>query len=88
MKIPRQPKFDSGEAGGDHLATFLKGTLPLKGANSSQTSVMFQKGISPTDHLEKLSREAQQLASEKDKNKIDDSTIVGLIKRKVLVQAK
>lgn len=49
---------------------------------------MVQNDISPKDNLEKQVREAQQLASEKDKNKIDDSTIVGLIKRKVLVQAK
>ena len=41
---------------------------------------MVQRDISPNDNLEKLVRKDQQLASEK-KKKIENSPIVGLIKR-------
>lgn len=39
----------------------------LSGTRHSQTSVTVQRDISPIDHLEKLARQAQQLASGKGK---------------------
>lgn len=55
---------------------------------------MDQRGISPNDNFEKLAREGQQLASgsktitkTKKQHKIENPTIVDLIKDKALVGA-
>ena len=82
MKIPRHSKFGSLEAKGNHLADVSAKNADLKGTDSSQNSAMVQRDISPNDNLEKLTREAQQLASEKKKTKIGNSTTFGLIQRK------
>lgn len=88
IKIPGHSKLDSLETKGNHLADTNARNDILQGSNSSHASFMVQNDISPNDNLEKQVKEAQQLASEKDKNKTDDPIIIGLIKRKVLVQAK
>ena len=58
-------KLDSLEAKGSRLAHISTTNASLKGTNSSHTSVMVQRDILPNNNLEKLTREAQQLASEK-----------------------
>ena len=60
-------KLDSLEAKGNHLADISASNAALKATNSSQTSVMVQRDIFPNDNSEKLATEAQQLASEKEK---------------------
>ena len=54
---------------------------------SWQTSITAQGGHSPVSDLEKLAREAQQSALEKE-HKIGDLTIAGLIKERALVQTE
>ena len=49
------------------LLTFPQRIMPLKRSTGPQTSVMVQRDISPNDILEKLAKEAQELASEKEK---------------------
>ena len=51
----------------------------FKETNSSKISVLVQRDMSPNGNLERLHTEAQKLSSVK-KNKIGNSTIVGLIK--------
>ena len=67
IKILGRSKLDSLEAKGNHLADISTRNAALKGNNSSQTSFLVQRDISPNDNLEKLAREAQQLALEKEK---------------------
>ena len=62
FKILGHPKLDSPKAKGNHLADTFAWNAVLKRINSSQTSVMVQRGISLNDSLEKLTSEAQQLA--------------------------
>ena len=69
-KILGCSKLDSLEAKGNHLTDIPEKTLALKGTNSSQTSVIVQRNISPNNNLEKLAREAQQLALEKEKTRL------------------
>lgn len=67
IKIPGHSKLDFLEAKGNHLADTPAKNAALKGANSSQTSVVVQKDTSPNDSLEKLVRKGQQSAPEKEK---------------------
>ena len=60
-------ELDSLETKGNHLADISSRNDGLKGTNNSQTSVMVQRDFFPSNNLEKLAREAQQLASEKEK---------------------
>ena len=59
IKISGHSKLDSLEAKGNYLADISARNVALKGTNSSQSSVMVQRDISPNDNLEKLAREAQ-----------------------------
>ena len=65
-KIPGHSKLDSWKL--YHLAGISTRNAALKGTKSNQTSVMVQRDIFPNDKLEKLAREAQQLAPEKKKH--------------------
>ena len=66
IKIPGHSKLEFLEAKGNHLTDISARHAVLKGTNSSQTSVMIKRDISTNDNLEKLAREAQKLASEKE----------------------
>ena len=77
--ISRHSKLDSLEAKENHLADIFTRNHAFKETNSSKISVMVQRDMSPNGNLERLHREAQKLSSEK-KNKIENSTTVGLIK--------
>ena len=70
IKVPWHSKLDSLEAKGNHLTDIPEKTLALKGTNSSQTSVIVQRNISPNTNLEKLAREAQHLTLEKEKTRL------------------
>ena len=87
MKIPRCSKLECLEAKGNHLVDVSAKNAALKGTNSNQTSVMVQKDISQNDNLEKLAQRANSWPQKK-KNKIRNSTTVGLIKEKALVWTK
>ena len=52
-KIQRHSKLDLLEAKGNHLADISARNVVLKGTNSSQTSVMVQRNISPKGKLRK-----------------------------------
>ena len=67
IKIPGGSILDSWEAKRNCLADISTRNEAFKGNESNQTSVTGQRDISPKDNLEKLVREAQQLASEKEK---------------------
>ena len=67
IKILGHSQLDCLEAKGNHLADTSTRNAALNGTNSHQISVMAQRDISLNDHLEKLAREAQQLASEREK---------------------
>ena len=62
--IPGHSKLYSLEAKGNHFADISAGNAALKGANRI---LLVQRNIPPNDNLEKLAKEAQQLASEKEK---------------------
>ena len=57
-------KLESLEVQGNQFIDISARNVTLKGSKSSQTSA--QRDISPNDNLEKLAREAQQQASEKE----------------------
>ena len=67
--LPGDSKLDSLEAKGNHFAHISARNIAFKRINSSQISVMVQRDISPNDNFLtfKLAREAQRLASEKEK---------------------
>ena len=65
-KIQGHSKLDSTRTRGNHLANISARNATFKGINSSQTSVMVQRAISPNNNLETLAKEAQRLASEKE----------------------
>ena len=48
----------------NHCADISRRNATFKGINNSQTSIMIQRNIFAEDYLEKLDREAQELASE------------------------
>ena len=52
----------------------------LRGASSSQTSVMVQRDISPNDNLKNLAREKSYNWPQKRKNNIGNSRIIDFIK--------
>ena len=87
IKILVHSKLDSLETKGNHLAAISARNAALKMTNNSQISVMVQRDIFPNDNLEELATEAQQLASEKEKQV--RNSIVGLIfKNEALVCTK
>lgn len=93
IKIPGHSKLDSLEAKGNHLADTSTRNATLKGIGSSETPVRVQGDNSPASNLERLAREAQQLALEKkeeeeENHKIRNLKIASLIKEKGLVQTK
>ena len=67
IKIPGHSKLDSLEAKWNHLADISAKNAALKRTNNSQAFVMIKRDISQNDSLEKVTREAQQLTSEKKK---------------------
>lgn len=68
IKIPGHSKLGCPEAKGNHhLANTSTRNATLKETNSSEISVILIRDIFPCDNLEKLARETQQLASEKEK---------------------
>ena len=67
IKIPGHSELDSLEARRNQLADISARPAAVQRTNSSQTSVMVQRDIFPNDNLEKLAREAPQLASEKER---------------------
>lgn len=77
----------------NHLAELLQGMQPFK-KSAGETPVRVQRDNSPAGNLEKLAREAQQLALEKKEeeektpHKIRNLKIASLIKEKALVQTK
>ena len=58
IKILEHSKLDSLEAKENHLADISARISALKGTDSSQSSVMVQRDISPNDNLKKLAIEA------------------------------
>ena len=64
IRIQGHSKFDSIRTRGNHLANISARNATFKGINNSQTSIMIQRNIFAEDYLEKLDREAQELASE------------------------
>ena len=69
IKILGHSILDSLEAKGNYFVDISTKNAFLKDTNSSQTSVIVQQNVSPNNNLEKLARQKQQLASEKDKKK-------------------
>ena len=84
IKIPGHSTLGSLEAKENPLADISIRSAAFKVTNSSQTSLMVLRDISPNNNLEKLTIETQQ----KRKNKIGKSTIVELRNEKVLVWTK
>ena len=69
IKSPGHSKLDSLDAKGNHFAAISARNAVLKGINNSQASIMVRRNIFLIGNLEKLTTEAQQLASEKEKIK-------------------
>ena len=76
IKISGHSKLGSLEAKGNHLTDISVRNIVLKGTNSSQTSVIVQENDSPNNNLEKQARKKQQLASEKDKKRLEIQLLV------------
>lgn len=66
IKVTGHSKLDPLVAKGNHLTDSSTKNTALKGTNN-QTSVMVQRDVPPNDDLEKLTRDVQQLAPEKEK---------------------
>lgn len=64
IKILEHSNLDSLEAKRNHCADISTRNATFKGTNNSQTSVMIQRNTFAEDYLEKLDREAQELALE------------------------
>ena len=64
---PIHSKLDSLEPKRNDFDDSPSMNADLKGTKHSQTSVMVQRDISPNNNLEKLAKETQELASEKEK---------------------
>lgn len=71
LRSPGHSKLDYQEAKRNHLADLSARKSALKGTSSSQTSVMVQKNIFPTDNFEKLAKEDQKLTSAKKKTRLE-----------------
>lgn len=66
VKVPGHSTLDSLEAKGNHLGDVSVKNAAFKGTNN-QTPVMVQKDVPPKENLQKLTRDAQQLAPERKK---------------------
>lgn len=80
-------KLDSVGAKGNDFSDISASNIVLKGTNSSQISVLVQRGIFSKDNLEEIAIESQQLDLKKE-NKVGNSIIVGLKKEKAEVWTK
>lgn len=66
LRFPSIPDSTPWAPKGNHLATISTKNTTFKEINS-QTSVMVQRDVSPNYNLEKLTRDTQQLAPEREK---------------------
>lgn len=81
IKIMVHSKLDSLEANRNHPASISERNATLKGPKSSQTIVIVQRDISLNDNLKNW-LEGPNNRSQKRKNKTENSTTVGVVKRK------
>lgn len=79
LKIPGHSKLDSLHAKGNDLVDISAKNAVFKGISSFKTTVMVQRGISPTDSLENWP-EMPKKWPQKSENNVIYPAIVGLIR--------